>query len=562
MSHRILVAVLSLLAALLVLTSWPSLAQEPSGPTCANPREAADSVFDWLRTNPKKAGRCIDAPKGVRPERLAAQLKQVLDARGLLVPISSLPTDPDYQNDDGEHVVAILPDDLPVLTVSRVRGKWKYSRDSAEAIPELYASTFSSLSLWFQNSGPPVFHTRVLGLYVWQYLYGLLLLLVAVVVGVIGRALLRNQVARFVARLGLPLDEKTYQRTNGPVIGAVTTGLLWWGLPDLQLPLQLARVLTKLLEISFWVSVLAVGYQFINVAATIAASYAKRTQSRLDDQAIPLLRQSAHALLTIVGILILSDTLGFDVWKLAAGVGVGSLAFALAAQDTVANMFGSLNIFLDRPFQIGEWIKIGDVEGVVEEVGFRSTRVRTFYNSLVTIPNSQITNANVDNLGLRPRRRIKHQLAVTYGTPPDVLEAYATGVRAILAAHPFVQKTFEVHVYDLADSAIEILVYYHVVTPGWHEELQTRSQNLLEFIRLAETMGVSFAFPSTSLYVEATPEHPLPEVATPPLDELQALADSFGPQGSRARPQGPAFAQDWTAQALPGEDRGSASDEG
>ncbi len=566
MLKRVAAAGLTVAAVLLVLTSWPSRAQSPRGPDCGDPRSAADSVFNWLRSeayDPEKAGRCIDAPSGDRAARLAVQLKQVLDARGLLVPISTLPANPDYEDDDGQQVVEILPDDLPVLTVVRQpNGEWKYSRDTAQAIPELYRRTFSGVSLWFQNSGPPIFHTRVLGAYVWQILYGLALLGLALLVSLLVRWLLRTQVAKAVARLGLPLDETTYRRTNGPVVVAVSTALLRAMLPDLQLSVRLAQAVSKLLEVSTGVAVIALLYHLIQVAATVAAERAQRTESRLDDQAIPLLRQSAQAILIVLGGLALADILGFDVWKLAAGVGVGSLAFALAAQDTVANLFGSLNIFLDRPFQIGEWVRIGDVEGVVEEVGFRSTRVRTFHNSLVTIPNSQITNANVDNLGLRPRRRIKHTVGLTYDTPPDVLEAYATGIRAILAAHPLVQNSYEVHVYDLGDSAIEILVYYHVVTPGWHEELETRSQNLLEFVRLAHELGVSFAFPSTSVYLEATPERPLAQFETPSLDELQAIADSFGPRGVRARPFGPPLERTWAAQALPeAQDRGSASDD-
>ena len=577
MIKRLVLALLSIVAVMLVTTSLPSRAQAPRAgassarvaevPDCSDPRSAADSVFDWLRPDvydPVKAGGCIDAPPGEPADRLAVQLKQLLDARGLWVPISSMPTDPDFVDDEGRAVVALLPDELPVITVSRQPdGRWTYSRDSAEAIPDLYANTFSALSLWFQNSGPPMFHTRALGLFVWQYLYALLLLGLAVLAGIVARILLRSQVARLVRRLGIPLDEAAYRKTNRPLVVAVTTGVLGFLLPDLYLPLSLAMVLTKLLQISCWLAIFAVLYHLVKVAAVVASERAQRTASRLDDQAIPLIRQSADVLLFLVAVLVLSDAFGFDVWKLAAGMGVGSLAFALAAQDTVANLFGSLNIFLDRPFQIGEWIKIGQVEGVVEEVGFRSTRVRTFHNSLVTIPNSQITNANVDNLGLRPRRRIKHRIGLTYHTPPDVLEAYATGVRAILAAHPYVQNTFEVHVYELAASGIEILVYYHVVTPGWHEELETRAQNLLEFVRLAHELGVSFAFPSTSVYVEATPERPLPAAEAPSLDELQAVADSFGPGGDRARPIGPAFARRWVAQDLESmTTRGAAEDDG
>jgi MscS family membrane protein len=301
----------------------------------------------------------------------------------------------------------------------------------------------------------------------------------------------------------------------------------------------------------------------VNVGAVIAGAWADGTESKLDDQLIPMMRQAAQILVLVLGTIYIADEVGFDVWKLAAGVGIGGLAFALAAQDTVANLFGSVNIFVDRPFQIGDWVKIGKVEGVVEEVGFRSTRVRTFYNSLVTIPNSSITNANVDNLGLRTRRRTKFVLGVTYNTPPDKLAAFVEGIRAILAMHPSVQRTYEVHLYNLGTSGIEILVYYHLIVPGWHEELCARSQNILEFMRLADDLGISFAFPSTSVYVESTPERPQAPHSAQSLVELEALSNAYGPDGTRARPLGPQFNKSWSVQARGEYDnRGSADDDG
>ena len=226
------------------------------------------------------------------------------------------------------------------------------------------------------------------------------------------------------------------------------------------------------------------------------------------------------------------------------------LAFALAAQDTVANLFGALNIFLDKPFQIGDWVKVGDVEGTIEEVGFRSFRVRTFYNSVVTVPNSTITNTNVDNLGVRHRRRCKLTLGLTYDTPPDTLQAFVEGVRAILAAHPNVEKTYDVHFYAFGASSLDILLNYHIIAESWTEELETRSANFLEFLRLAEALGVSFAFPSTSLYVESTPKEPMPAQDRPSVEDLQEIAAKFGPEGDASRPMGVPFTRSWSVQKL------------
>lgn len=529
---------------------------------CSNPRAATDSLFVWTRPgnfDAQKASACMDVPPGANGPQLAVQLKQVLDARGHWVPVPSLPNEPDYQDEDGEARVVPMPREFPVLVVERQDdGRWAYSRSTLEAVPDLYASTFSALSQWFQSNLPPLFYWRVLGIYLWQILYGALLVAVAAAIGTVVRMLLRTQVIKVVKRLNLRLDDAEYARTNRPIVFLVVCALLLAGLPDLQLGITLAALLRRVITIGMVLAVLLIASRAVDIIARLAQAWAAGTDNRLDDQLIPLLRQAAQVVVLVIGVLYLADAVGIDVWKLAAGVGIGGLAFALAAQDTVANVFGSVNIFVDRPFQIGDWVIIGDVEGVVEEVGFRSTRVRTFYNSVVTIPNSQITNANVDNMGLRPRRRVKMMLGLTYDTPPDLLQAFVEGVRAILAAHPHVQRTYEVHTYQFSASSIDILVYYHVVVPGWHEELETRSQNMMEFMRLAQRLGVSFAFPSTSVYLESTPDKPLPARPEQPVTELSGLADSFGPGGDNARPLGPEFPHSWSVQAREGwQTRGS-----
>ena len=189
---------------------------------------------------------------------------------------------------------------------------------------------------------------------------------------------------------------------------------------------------------------------------------------------------------------------------------------------------------MDRPFQVGDWVKVGAVEGTVEEVGFRSTRIRTFYNSVVTIPNSTFNSINVDNMGVRHRRRVKMTLGLTYDTPPDTVQAFVEGVRGILAAHPYVERTYEVHFYNMGDSALEILVYFHIVTPTWTDELETKSEVMRQMMRLAEELGVSFAFPSQSLYLESTPERPVAPRPSATAAELEAKVGRFAPSGDLA----------------------------
>jgi MscS family membrane protein len=493
---------------LCVSTPTSSAVAAPAAPDCSNPRSAADTLFVYQRPESwdlKKAGACLDVASATDAERTAVQLRQVLDARGIWVPVSSIPDDPEY-TEEGRHIHVPMPDEFPQMVMVRADdGRWLYSRDTVEAVPGLYTDTFSPLSQWFQSQLPSVFYTRIVGVYGWQVLYAGLLVLVAWMVGQLVRLLLRSQVIRWVKRVGITLDEKAYARTNGPIVAMVTVGVVYLGLADLQLPIKLSGGLHFVLWGMIWVALLVALYRFIYVAEVIAGSWTASTESKLDDQLIPLVRQAAQLGLIVVGGLYLVDELGFDVWKLAAGVGIGGLAFALAAQDTVANVFGSLNIFVDKPFQIGDAVSVGGVDGVVEEVGFRSTRVRTYYNSLVTIPNSKITNANVDNWGLRHQRRQRFILGLTYDSTPDQLEAFVADVHAMLGSVEAVQEGYQVRINDLGASSIDILVQYHLVVPGWDAELAMRAEHILNFMRLAEKNGVSFAFPSTSVYVESMP---------------------------------------------------------
>jgi len=490
-------------------------------PDCANPREAADSLFVWQTPSQrdlKNASTCLDAPPGASPQRLAVQLEQVLDAKGLWVPISSMSTDPDYTDAEGEPQVVPMPKDAPWLVLARGQdGKWRYTRRTLEEVPGLYGGTFSPLSQWFQAHLPGVFYRQVFGMYLWQVAYAILLVLLAWSAGRLVNWLLKGQVRRWVRRAHLELEEKVYDQLQLPLVALTMAAILSWGVTDLQLRINASWMAHAVLQILIAFSVVLAVSRTVGIIANIAEARAADTESRLDDQVIPLLRQATQVVVWCVGVLFILQNQGIDVAGLLAGLGIGGLAFALAAKDTLANLFGSLNIFVDKPFQIGDAVQIGSVEGAIEEVGFRSTRVRTFYNSLVTIPNSSITNANVDNLGARPRRRVKVTLGVTYDTPPDKLDAFVQGIRKILDEHPAVAPGFEVHFYNFGASALEVLCYYHLVVNTWTAELNGRSETFFAFMRLAEDLGIGFAFPSTSVYLESVPERmltgPKPETA-------------------------------------------------
>ncbi len=223
------------------------------------------------------------------------------------------------------------------------------------------------------------------------------------------------------------------------------------------------------------------------------------TTNKIDDQLAPLVRNLLKGITIIVTLVVVLKRLQVDITAVIGGVAFGTLAFALAAQDTIKNLFGSVVIFLDRPFKIGDWIVIGDSEGVVEEVSIRSTRIRTFANSLISIPNGNIAAAAVNNMGARVYRRFVTRVALHFNTPTDLVELYVEGLREIVRNHPGTRKeAFEIHFDNITDSSLQVMIYVYFEVPTWTQELEGRQSLLICALELAKRQGILFAADKTA----------------------------------------------------------------
>src|ERR1700731_238544 len=196
--------------------------------------------------------------------------------------------------------------------------------------------------------------------------------------------------------------------------------------------------------------------------------------------------------------------LGFPAFSVLAGLGRGGLAVALAARDSLANLLGSMLIMIEKPFRIGHVVRVAGSEGTVEDVGFRSTRIRTADNSPISIPNNSVVNATVENLSLRMMRRQRFLIQVTYDTPREKLEELISGIKQLIADHPITNKTnFNVRFNDFGESSLNILVYFHIETTDYSAELAAREEILLQIMDVAKQLGIDFAFPTRTLVIEA-----------------------------------------------------------
>ncbi len=251
-----------------------------------------------------------------------------------------------------------------------------------------------------------------------------------------------------------------------------------------------------------WLSIIAAS---LLAEAIVASEHLRR--GSLDSQLIRLGMRFVGIAIAIGFLIQGSYELGFPTYSVLAGLGVGGLAVALAARDSLANLLGSMLIMIEKPFRVGHYVRVSGGEGTVEDVGFRSTRIRTPDNSLISIPNNSVVNATVENLSLRTMRRQRFLIQVTYDTPREKLEELMADIKQVITDHPMTNKTnFNVRFNDFGESSLNILVYFHIETADYSAELEAREEILLRIMHLAKNLGIDFAFPTRTLVIETPSE--------------------------------------------------------
>jgi len=335
----------------------------------------------------------------------------------------------------------------------------------------------------------------------WQWIGLILFILVGLMVDKIVAWFLNAYVSQWKKKY------ISYQQIDSAALrplGLMAMALVWWvGLRVLALPETPFTILTAAVHVIMNLSGIWSAFRLVDIFTSLMMKKASVTESKFDDLFIPMVSKTLKVFVVLLGVLFAADNLNIDVSSLLAGLGLGGLAFALAAKDLLGNFFGSLTVLLDRPFHIGDWVIVGDVEGTVEEVGFRSTRIRTFYNSLITLPNSILTTTKVDNMGARSYRRMNTMLGLTYDTSPEKMDAFCEGVRTLIQLHPYMRKDYyQVYFNQYSAASLDILVYVFWQTPDWNTELRERHRFLLDILRLAKQLGVEFAYPTQTLHIK------------------------------------------------------------
>lgn len=487
----------------------------PEGVNLSSPYHTTLSFFfnlDSKNFKPNRAARTLDR-RGVSgdPEDLAVKLQQVIEGKGIIIRTSEIPNEPNYvdSTSNAEHKYYFDKKRLPAIYLEKRGDQWKFSSFSVGQIAQLHSETYPLGTDRLLNLLPKMGTEQYLGLQLWQILGILILILLTFLAHLVFTFLVDRVLLYLMGKLGYGDIGKNYLLPIAKITSFYLIVLL------LSL---LIRVLHLPVEIWSWIVVvfntlkpfliMVIFYKIVDIVAAYFGSLATKTASTLDDQLVPLLRKTLKAIVIIVGTLfILRDGLDLDIIPFLTGLSIGGVAIALAAQDTIKNFFGSIMIFIDKPFQVGDWVTSGEIDGTVEEVGFRSTRIRSFRNSLMYVPNGKIADAVVDNHGLRQYRRFTTTLTITYDTPSALMEQFVLGLREIIKSHPKTRKDlYHVYFNNLSSYSQDVMFYIFFEVPTIQEELQSRHEILIQIVKLAQTLGVRFAFPTQTLHMESFPE--------------------------------------------------------
>jgi len=477
------------------------------------PYHTLSTHFEYLSDDdyePKNAAKVINPQKhsAAEAQQIAKKLMQIYKGEGVIIEFDEVPNVPDYYDTLSEKHRYYVSRKFPEIFLEKVGNKWYYSEKTVEKVDRIYKEVYPFGVDKLLKLLPKIGTKKIFGLQLWQSISILIIILFCVLIHKLFTFIIQRIIIKILVKQGY---DDVVKKLVGPIARPISILIIYPILillvPVLQLDITVNHYVMLILKATWPIFATAIFYKIVDIFGLYLKKLATKTESTLDDQLVPIIRKTLKIFVIIIGGLAILDNLNIDIIPFLTGLSIGGLAFALAAQDTLKNFFGSIMIFLDRPFQIGDWITSGEIDGTVEEVGFRATRIRTFRNSVTYVPNARIADSMVDNHGLRQFRRFYTQIAVTYDTPPEVIEAFVEGLRKIVENHPDTRKDYyNVYLNDMASSSLNVMFYIFFSVPDWGAELKARHEVLLSIIKLAETIGVNFAFPTQTLHMETFPE--------------------------------------------------------
>jgi MscS family membrane protein len=275
----------------------------------------------------------------------------------------------------------------------------------------------------------------------------------------------------------------------------------WWNLADEQ-KFGIKMVITRLYETGIAIAVTWLFLRLVDYFVQRYLASQEEPDTPLNKQLIPFVKELVKFIFVFLALFIaLGVVYKLDIGAIVAGLGIGGLAVALAGKETIENLFGSFTIFLDKPFVVGDVIQIDNAVGTVESIGFRSTRLRTFDQTLLTIPNKTLINEILENFTSRIHRRAKYDIGLLYSTSPEALKCVIDAIKAFLDYHPMLNEDGLVRFSKFGSYSLDIEVIYYVTALDYNIFSKTREEVNFEIMKIVREKGCEFAYPSTTIYM-------------------------------------------------------------
>lgn len=267
-----------------------------------------------------------------------------------------------------------------------------------------------------------------------------------------------------------------------------------WELPTEE-KFGLRFIVWKLFQMALMISLTWIILRCVDFFGLVLIQRASKTESRADDQLVPFVKEAIKFIIVLVSFFfMLASIFEVNIVSLIAGLGIGGLAIALAAKDTLENLLGSFAIFLDKPFSIGDLVKVGSTQGRVERIGFRSTQIRTFERTIVTVPNKKMIDAELENISLRNMIRALFPLTLRLDTPVEKIETFILSITDILELHPNIEEnpTPIVRLAKISETGVELEVLFFVKTTDADFYVKVKEEILFKILRLAQNNELRF----------------------------------------------------------------------
>jgi len=356
-----------------------------------------------------------------------------------------------------------------------------------------------------------LFQYQIMGNSVWRLLALFAIILLSLLLGKFAKSMLAG-IGRKVEARDRPVMAIALQAISRGVVFLMAAAGIAVGLPILQLSGWVAEVSDTVSAILLSVGIGYFLYWLMDIPSIWLSRVAGKSETKLDDMLAPIVSKSLRVTVVILVLVqiaqILSDK---PITSIIAGLGIGGLALALAAQDTVKNFFGSIVLFVDKPFEMGDRIVVDAEDGPVEAVGLRSTKIRTFDGHLVTIPNGALANKMIRNIGKRPYIRRVANITITYDTPPEKVERAEEIIKEILDNHEGMNPDFPPRVYfnEFNADSLNILVIYWYHPPDYWAYMDFTERFNKEVFRCFNEEGIEFAFPTQTVYLAGDKTRPI-----------------------------------------------------